>query len=270
MEKSLLAIALPLLVIVIALLMARTVYPAKNQSGHGFDGAARDNDDSEFLRVATYNIQTGKSLQGKRNIDASAEVLKTADLVAVQEVYGAGWLNRIGIGQDQTRALANTGGFMHLFAATRYRWFREQRGNTTLSKLPIGEWRILMLPDQSRKSPRNMTVARFIWGGEEAVFINTHLHTGKGRLEQLEAVLSEFMRHPRVILAGDFNTRGDATLLRDIVADASVIDAIAAAGLTSEGSDRIDWILTRGFDVVSGRELPKGISDHPYFEVTLR
>ena len=126
-----------------------------------------------------------------------------------------------------------------------------------------------MLPDYSGKSFRNMTIARFRWQQQSFYFINTHLHTREGREQQLEAVLREFAKHPKVILLGDFNSRADTPALTNLLKDELVVDAIAAAGLDRNNVDRIDWILTKGFKVETGEMLEKGVSDHPYYQVSL-
>lgn len=251
--------------------LARRVKPALDRQGTQLHGELTFAEhQSNTLRVATFNIQTGKDLDGRRDIRRAANALADIDMAGVQEVYAAGWLNKLGIGLSQTQALAGTGKFNHLFAATRYRWFREQRGNAVLSRLPIKQWQVQMLPDQSRKSPRNMTIVEFEWQQTDIVLINTHLHTGRGREQQLETVLAEFNKHPRAILTGDFNTTKSDAILDNALRDISIVDAIKHAGLNEEGDNRIDWILTRGLDVIEGKELAKGISDHPYFEVTLK
>ena len=262
---------LSILIIIVAIfLVARIVHPAKAQQGQGLSGDSMPFFQADVLKVATFNVQTGKSLNGKRDIQKSAQALAGADIVGVQEVYAAGWLNKLGLGSSQTDALANPGGFAHLFAATRYRWFREQRGNLLLSKLAVQNWRIEVLPDKSRKSPRNMTVASFNWQGQPIVFINTHLHTSKGRETQLQSVLEEFAKYPRAVLVGDFNSKRDTPLILEALADPTIVDAIQQAGLDLENHDRIDWILSRGFKVIDGQMIDKGISDHPFYQVSLR
>lgn len=270
-------IAVVLLIILAAALFiaARQVHPGKNQQGTEFQGTGLNRHQvglaqTDLLEVATFNVQTGKSEQGKRDIERSAVVLSDVHLAGVQEVYAAGWLRKLGFGKSQTEHLADRGGFNHLFAATRFRWFREQRGNAVLSKLPITSWQVLMLPDQSRKSPRNMTVIEFSWQGRNVVFINTHLHTGRGRSAQLERVLQEFSRHPIVILVGDFNTNSSDVQLAAFLTENPTADAINRAELSLGDSDRIDWILTKGFEVLGGRELPRGVSDHPFYAVSLK
>ena len=248
--------------------IARKARPAANQAGGPLVPPQSVSPDP--LRIATYNIQTGKSFEGKRDIHRSASVLKDADLAGVQEVYAASWLNRLGFGRSQTESLAASGGFAHIFCATRRRWFREHRGNALLSKLPVRQWRVIMLPDQSGKSYRNMTVSEVQWQDQQFWLINTHLHTRAGREEQLEVVLREFSRYSRAILLGDFNTRADSPQLTAALRDPQTTDAIAAAGLDKDNPERIDWIFTRGFDVLGGRYVDKGVSDHPYYEVHLK
>jgi endonuclease/exonuclease/phosphatase family metal-dependent hydrolase len=126
-----------------------------------------------------------------------------------------------------------------------------------------------MLSDKSRKSPRNMTIAELNWQGKPFVFINTHLHTGKGREQQLQEALAELSVHPRAILVGDFNSRRDTPVLATALSEEAITDAIAQAQLDLNNEDRIDWILTKGFKVISGKMLEKGISDHPYYQVSL-
>lgn len=257
-------------IVVGLLLAARKSKPADDKSGTAFNGVADQVvSESKELVVATYNIQTGKSAEGKRNLLASAKVMAHADLVGVQEVYAPSWLNLLGLGVSQSEGLANYGGFSWLFCATRRRWLREHRGNAIMSKLPVSDWRVEMLPDQSNKSFRNMTIVEVPWQGESFHFINTHLHTRHGREQQLEIVLQEFAKYPRAILVGDFNSRASVASLTNALKDIEITDAIAAAELDLENPDRIDWILTKGFNVIRGEMLEIGVSDHPYYQVSL-
>ena len=80
-----------LLIVVAVVVIARKAKPAEEKSGHGFEGQLDTSYQPEYLKVASYNIQTGKSEQGKRDLMASAEVISKADLVGVQEVYGIGF-----------------------------------------------------------------------------------------------------------------------------------------------------------------------------------
>jgi len=251
------------------LALARKSRPADDKRGCEMIDQHAATAEPQQLTVATYNIQTGKDLDGRRNLLASAEVVARADLVGVQEVYAPTLLNLLGLGSDQTMKIAKHGQFSWLFCATRRRWLREHRGNAILSKLPIEQWRIEMLPDQSNKSFRNMTIAQVTWQNQTFHFINTHLHTRKGQARQLEVVLQEFAKYPRAILVGDFNCGTNSSILSNALKDVDITDAVAAANLNQDDLNRIDWILTKGFTVEGGTMVEKGISDHPYFEVKL-
>lgn len=265
-------------IIVVIIVVALIAVARKSTSAAGKKGSSLISNSANLthrdsqtgvLKVATYNIQTGKNLNGKRNLTASAEVVASADLIGVQEVYGVGFDGALSLVSGQAERIASVGKFDWLFSASGRRWFREHRGNAILSKVPIDDWRVEMLPDQSGKSFRNMTVARVEWQGQSFHFINTHLHTRGGREEQLQIVLQEFAKYPRAILLGDFNSRASTTALANALKDLDITDAIAAAGLDLNNSDRIDWILTKGFRVEAGEMLEKGVSDHPYYQVSL-
>ena len=260
---------LVIILILAVILVARKSKPAGDKAGHGVIGLPSNHSEPDVLTVATYNIQTGKDANGRRDLLASARVMAEAHLVGVQEVYAPSLSNLLGFGRAQTPRIAELGGFGWLFCATRRRWLREHRGNALLSKLPVKDWVVEMLPDQSNKSFRNMTVAEVAWQGQHFHFINTHLHTRGGRETQLEIVLQEFAKYPRAILVGDFNSRAETTALANALKDIDVVDAVAVAGLDLDNRNRIDWILTRGFKVLDGQMVEIGISDHPYYAVTL-
>lgn len=260
-------------IVIVVFVLARKATPAGNKSGTHFVEPANMHLETDkqkaTLAVASFNIQTGKSNTGKRNIHASANALKAVDLAGIQEVYAPSLFNIMGWGKSQTHVLANCGGFNWLFCATRRRWLKEHRGNAVLSKLHVLSWKTHMLPDQSGKSFRNMTVVELEWQGQRFHFINTHLHTRQGRAEQLKVVLNEFANYPRAILVGDFNSVHTMPELKQALNNVEICDAINLAGIDTDNPDRIDWILIKGFKVEHGKKLEKGISDHPYYQVNL-
>lgn len=256
------------------LFVARKPRSVDDRQGQQFnppkdDQASLSDQPAQALVVATYNVQTGKNLQGQRDITRAAEILKNVDIAGVQEVYAPSWSNIVGLGKSQTEILANQGRFFWLFCPTRFRWFRENRGNAILSKRPILSWHTTMLPDQTGISFRNMTVASFEWQGQSCYFINTHLHTSIGNAEQLQAVLKAFDNYSPAILVGDFNRTPGSELLADTLRSSNATDAIAHSHIDQNDSERIDWIITKGWKIISGRKIEKGISDHPYYEISL-
>ena len=220
---------------------------------------------SNEIVIGTYNVQTGKNSQGKRDISRSAKLIENADIVGVQEVYAATWLG----GKNQAQQLAEHGSFGWLFAATRRRWLREHRGNALLSKFPVKRWSIEMLPDQTGKQFRNLATAFIDFNGQEIAILITHLHTKQGRTEQLQIVLDKFQQYDTAILLGDFNTNSENSLLKAILSESKHLDAFAVAMPEIDLKHRIDWILTKGFNIEGGSYEPIGISDHPYYQVRL-
>ncbi len=263
-----------LIALLVLLYIARKPRTAPDRQGSKFNDSnetpyPQEDQAQKELTVASYNVQTGKSLEGVRDISRAAAVLAEVDLVGVQEVYAPSWTNKFGFGLSQTEALAKKTNFAWLFCPTRFRWFRENRGNAILSKLPITSWQTTMLSDQSGFSFRNMTVAQFLWQDQDCYFINTHLHTRAGKLEQLQEVLKEFDKYQNAILVGDFNSTPDTLLLKNYLASNDATDAIFQSNIDDQDPQRIDWIITKGWEIKSGRKIDKGISDHPYYEISL-
>ena len=257
---------------IVLIVLVRKPRPAKNKQGQQVSNPNQIQLDSnkEIICIATYNIQAGKNMNGERDISRSAHVIKEADLVGVQEVCAASFLNKLKFGFSQSQALAKLGNFSFLFSATQYRWLQEHRGNAILSKLPILNWQAQMLPTQAGRNYRNMTVIDVEWQNQTFKFMNTHLNTRDGREQQLEFVLNEFAKHPKAILVGDFNTKPNNPLLLRALSNNETVDAIADLKLNNNDENkRIDWILTKGFKLHSGKVIEKGVSDHPCYQVYL-
>ena len=58
-------------------------------------------------------------------------------------------------------------------------------------------------------------------------------------------------------------------MIASALKNVEVSDAVTLAGLDLDNADRIDWILTKGFNVHGGKFIEKGDSDHPYYQVSL-
>ena len=102
---------------IILILLVRKPRPANNKQGHQFSNPDHLQLDSnkETICIATYNIQAGKNVDSERDISRSAHVIKEADLVGVQEVCAASFLNKLKIGISQSQALAKLGMFSFYF-----------------------------------------------------------------------------------------------------------------------------------------------------------
>ena len=260
-------------VIIAFILIARKSRCASSKHGDSINivksNTQEVSQESKTFTVATFNIQGGKNLSGNRDIRRASQAIKNADLVGIQEVYAPTYANRLSFGHSQTETLAQPGSFNWLFCATKRRWFRDFQGNALLSKLTTKDWSTTMLPHKVGKNFRNMTVVKVSLQGEDFHFINTHLHTKEGKEEQFNAVVSEFKKYPRAILVGDFNSMPNEAHMLKLLQDDSIVDAINVCGIDPDENNRIDWILCKGFHVHQGLILEKGISDHPYYQVTM-
>lgn len=260
-----------IIIVLFVFYIAYKARPAHDQQGAEINkpNQWRGDDQKNSVIVGTYNVQTGKDINGKRDINRSAELIKHADIVGIQEVYAATWLDRYLKRKSQTEQLATHSDFGWLFAATRLRWFREHRGNALLSCFPVHDWSVQMLPDKTGKQYRNLITAKIQLNGQEVVILSTHLHTKTGREAQLKFVLGEFKKYDHAILLGDFNQSTAQAEIQTLLKKSNYQDAIAQALPAHKDDIRIDWIICKGFTASEGVFESIGISDHPYYQVKL-
>ena len=131
--------------------------------------------------------------------------------------------------------------------------------------MPIEHWSSEPLTPSRSKRYRNLTLYAVRVNGELVHVINTHLSEPTVVLEPLQRVLELFRQFDRAILLGDFNTTPDHPSLVHLTRT----HAQDATALSSEQSDRIDWILVRGLRIDSVWSVPKGPSDHPFYAARL-
>ena len=217
------------------------------------------------FRVATYNIRRGKGLDGIRDLNRTANVLRDADLIGLNEVAGPALWGQA----DQVEQLARTLKIGWLFAPNQSRWHKYYFGNGLLSRLEVGRWtrEPLVYNRATTNSHRNRLLAEIVVGSQPITFLVTHIDRGQIRPVQLQSVLGEFVTHTPAVLVGDFNTTASDPVLVAFFADSNNVDAIGQVLGTSDDKNRIDWIITRGLKVLSGGLEPPGVSDHPCYWV---
>lgn len=229
---------------------------------------------SNRLRVGTYNIHSGKGHDEGTTLEAIAAVLGNPplDIIGLQEVTG-----QLAADGNQASELAAMLELGWLYAPTRNKPFSADFGSALLSRFPVQSYAITPLLHERRTASNTRTsrahrniisVTLDILNTPVKVFI-THLDRGPLRLEQLQDVINTFRQHPHAILMGDLNSRHDDAPLQTLLAAGEASDAIAATAGAEDINKRIDWILTRGFNIIAGGSHPKGVSDHPQFWVEL-
>jgi endonuclease/exonuclease/phosphatase family metal-dependent hydrolase len=219
------------------------------------------NDPQTSLRIATYNIRSGKGLDGKRDLNRTASILKGFDVVALNEVCGKTLL----LQPDQAEALGKMLDMGWIFFPNQKQYLLESFGNAFLSTIPITSWyqEQLIHKTDTRQSRhyRNLATIKFLFGGKVVTMLITHLDRGSIRETQLAYVISKFKQYDHCILLGDLNSFNDDPHIKDLLAEEDVIDAFNAI-MGPNDILRLDWIIVKGFEVMDAGFEPPGISDH--------
>jgi endonuclease/exonuclease/phosphatase family metal-dependent hydrolase len=194
---------------VAAIALAVGCAPAINYSdraGPRYAGSYAGLTEAEGLRVVTFNIKYG------REAAAAAELMKTdlrlsgADVITLQEMDEVG-----------TELIARALSMNYVYyPATLHPVAHKNFGNAILSRWPLEDDVKILLPHRGRmrKSLRIAVGATMRIPGREPVRVySVHLETpvsisGRSRRDQAEAILADAALHPRVVVAGDFNSRG--------------------------------------------------------------
>lgn len=220
----------------------------------------------KHFRIATYNVHSGKGIDGERDIARAAEVLRGADVAAIQELHAATHFGRTGQAEQLARMLE----MGWLFAPTRTRWFREYRGNALLTHFPVSYWYREPLVDVTGHSFRNLTTAKLELQDRHLWILFTHLHPRAARGLQLQTVLDRFSSYSPAVLLGDLNTPREDPQLARLLGEQEIVDAIRVGLDDQDPDDRIDWIITKGLQIEASGMTDIGVSDHPYYWVEVQ
>lgn len=231
-----------------------------------FEIKAKDINKSTF-RIATYNIRSGKGLDGIRNIKRTASILNGFDIIALNEVKGETLLSH----SSQAEKLGEMLDMGWLFLPNQERYYKEYYGNGLLSSFDVTYWyREQLIYDTKRcNNHRNLTTIQFNFNNKLVTLLLTHLDLRAIRGAQLSYVINKFKKHNHCILIGDLNSSRRDLQLIDLLGEKNTIDAINVALGSNDTLGRVDWIIVKGFNVIDGGYVPKGISDHRLYWVEL-
>jgi endonuclease/exonuclease/phosphatase family metal-dependent hydrolase len=220
------------------------------------------------FRIGTFNIHGGKGLQGRVDLERTAECLGALrlDCAALSEVHGpALWQT-----QDQAEQLGRRLGMAWLFAPAVREWYHLEMGNALLTSLPVVFWQRIPLARRYDRSHRNAVLVGLTWQGRTIHLLLTHINRrdDRQRQAQLRAVIALYLALAEpAVLAGDLNSDSDDPQIRQLLATSGVEDPVGRiVGSQSPGevaAGRIDWIFTRGFRCVEAGIEDHGASDHP-------
>jgi endonuclease/exonuclease/phosphatase family metal-dependent hydrolase len=161
---------------------------------------------SPRLRVVTFNVKYGREAAAAAELLARDPHLSGADVVLLQEMDEA-----------STELVARTLAMNYVYyPASLHPAAGKNFGNAVLSRWPLEDDVKLVLPHRGRirKGMRIAVAATMRIPGQEPVRVySVHLETpasisGKGRRDQADVIMADAAAHPRVIVGGDFNSRG--------------------------------------------------------------
>ena len=158
------------------------------------------------LRVVTFNVKYAIHAAGAAALLQTDPHLAGADVITLQEMDEAG-----------TELIARTLGVNYVYyPAVVHPANHRNFGDAILSPWPLDDDVKILLPHRGRlrKSLRIAVGATLRVPGREPVRVySVHLETpssisGRARRDQAEAIIADAARHPRVVVSGDFNSRG--------------------------------------------------------------
>ncbi len=225
--------------------------------------------------VMSYNIHHGVGLDGKLNLERSADVIKEADaeIVGIQEVdryYG----DRSDF-KDVAKELADLLGYHYVFAANLNlepadgHAENRQYGTAILSEYPIIDSENIFLSSFGEEQRGLLRTDINVRGIHLNVY-NTHLGLDVGsRLAQMGEIIEVVSEHPgAAFLLGDFNAEPDSEEYRLLVDRTDFVDVFSNVDDANtfpviNPIKRIDYIFaTPDIEVNNQQVIPTEASDH--------
>jgi endonuclease/exonuclease/phosphatase family metal-dependent hydrolase len=241
--------------------------PVGDSNGEGIplaSGGSWNESAAGSFRVDNFNIRRSKGNDDVRDLSRSIEVLRGTDIAGLQETSGTlfyGW-------KDQAEQIAEALGAGFLFAPASWRWYQHYAGPALISRFPVTAWSITHLPKQEGEQGTRLLISADVVIQDRPVrILVTHLTRRDSSEMQLEHVFEQFRNSeiPTILMA-DLNVDETNEALQAFLNEPGVTDAVAQA---IGPFWRLDWIVTKGFEVVQGDFTPRGISDHAHYWVEL-
>lgn len=221
----------------------------------------------ETLRIASFNIHSGKGHDGIIDLQRTELLLADCDLAGLYEVRNPAWNGDVNQGVDLGRRL----NMAAVFAATERHWWREHFGNALLSRVPLDAVQRLPLPGTRGKAYRAAVLAHIPWQGKTLHLIAVHVDRGSDRESQLKLLIPLFRAlETPAILMGDLNTPASDPHLAKLLQDPEVRSPLHQMLPGQLPAENIDWIFTRGLETVSAELVENDASDHPVARAVLR
>ena len=211
------------------------------------------------LRLGTFNIHGGRGDQQPVDLEATAAVLRDAniDLAGLYEVRGDFTI-------DQAKELGDLLDAQSLFIPTEHRWWHDDFGNGLVARRPLRRVIRIDLPGTQPKRFRNAFLTTVEVGDATVSVLAAHLDTEIDREAQVAHVCEIFrsLRSPAVLM-GDLNCTVEHPALAQLLREDDVVDAVVTKLGPQSQKGRIDHLIVRGLNVIDAAIVPTEASDHP-------
>lgn len=225
--------------------------------------AAEWRSETRTLKLASFNIHSGKGTDGKLSLPRVAELLGDYDVVGLYEVRGTADSN-------QAATLAALVQAAWLFAPTERQWWADHFGNALLHRLPVKTAVRIPLINTRGKAFRNAVLSIASLQTADVRILSVHVDRERDRRSQLQTVIELFLNlKPPCVLMGDLNTTADDPLLVKLLEQPDVQSPLHNTLGSALPSQNIDWIFTRGFQTRSAKLVENAASDHPLLQAEL-
>ncbi|HWE01780.1 MAG TPA: endonuclease/exonuclease/phosphatase family protein [Tepidisphaeraceae bacterium] len=238
--------------------------PTGPASGSGFSGTLSSlPKDKKIFRVATFNMHSGVGEDDVFNLGRTIDAVRDTDFCGLQEVRGFLY----GPASSQAQQLAGATAHAWLFAPTERRYWHDEFGNGVLTRLPVENWVRIPLPiEPVHSGRRNAFILRVDFAGRIVPVIVAHIDREKDQTNQLLMVarLFDSLQSPSLLLA-DLNAEAKNPQVQSLLSLDGVHNCIHESNSSADSAERIDWIISRGFNTVAGGHIQNGASDHPLY-----
>lgn len=224
---------------------------------------------SEGVTLMSYNVRSGKGMDGKRDLDRTAAVIRAAqaDVVALQEIDSAA---RRSDGKDVAAVLGKKCSMFHTFSKA-IDFDGGGYGVALLSReRPVAVQRFAL---PGREEARTLLVVEF----KHFIVASTHLSlTAEDRMASLAVIDSVAMaaRKP-IFIAGDWNATPDSEFGRKLGETMQYLTDTAACTFPADRRDRvIDYIvapITQRVEVLHSEVVDEPlVSDHRPLKIVVK
>jgi endonuclease/exonuclease/phosphatase family metal-dependent hydrolase len=214
--------------------------------------------DAVRFRVASFNIHSGRAVDGRLDLSRTAAVLSGVDLAGLNEVRGPSPFG----GPDQAAALGAQLKMAAVFGPSERRWFVTSFGNGLVSRFPILSWRSQPIRAGRSGSYRAVILAQVKVGEQVIEVIVAHAERGALRDAQLLELRGLFAGAASpVILVGDLNAELSHPELRQMDKLPGAVHALVPDSDVS--AKLIDHVYVKGLQVLTAGVAFNQASDHP-------